>query len=32
VRQDEALIRQALGRFEAMGVTWYADQTRRLLA
>jgi hypothetical protein len=28
----EALLRQALERFEAMGLEWYADETRRLVA
>jgi hypothetical protein len=32
VREDEELIRQALQRFEALGLDWYADETRRLVA
>jgi hypothetical protein len=32
VREDEALIEQALARFEAMGLDWYAEETRRLVA
>jgi class 3 adenylate cyclase len=32
VREDEALLRQALERFEAMGLEWYAAETRRLVA
>jgi tetratricopeptide (TPR) repeat protein len=31
VREDEALIRQALERFEAMGLAWHAAQTRSRL-
>jgi class 3 adenylate cyclase/tetratricopeptide (TPR) repeat protein len=31
VREDEALIRQALERFEAMGLEWHAAETRKLL-
>jgi hypothetical protein len=31
VREDEALIRQALERFEAMGLDWHAGETRKLL-
>jgi hypothetical protein len=31
-RNDEKLIQQALTRFEAMALNWYADQTRQLLA
>ena len=30
VRNDPRLIDQAVSRFEAMGVAWYADETRRL--
>ena len=30
-RDDRALLRQALARFEAMGLSWHAGQTRRLL-
>ena len=30
-RSDPALLRQALERFEAMNLSWHADQTRRLL-
>jgi hypothetical protein len=30
-RGDRALLEQALKRFEAMGVSWHADQTRHLL-
>jgi class 3 adenylate cyclase len=30
-RGDQALLRQALGRFEAMELSWHAEQTRRLL-
>ena len=30
-RDDRALLGQALARFEAMGLSWHADQTRRLL-
>lgn len=30
-RTDRALLAQALERFEAMGLTWHAGQTRRLL-
>jgi hypothetical protein len=32
VREDEALIRRALERFEALKLRWHAQQTRRLLA
>jgi hypothetical protein len=32
VREDEALLRQALERFEAMGLDWYAAETRKLVA
>jgi class 3 adenylate cyclase len=31
VRGDPALLRQALDRFEAMKLSWHAEQTRRLL-
>jgi hypothetical protein len=31
VREDEELIRQALERFEAMGLAWHAGETRKLL-
>jgi class 3 adenylate cyclase len=31
-RRDEHLIEQALERFRALGLDWYADQTQRLLA
>jgi len=31
VREDEALIQQALARFEQMGLDWHAEQTRMLL-
>jgi hypothetical protein len=31
VREDEDLIRQALERFEAMGLAWHVEQTRALL-
>ena len=30
-RDDRTLLRQALARFEAMGLSWHAEQTRRLL-
>jgi hypothetical protein len=30
-RDDRALLQQALERFEAMGLSWHAEQTRRLL-
>jgi hypothetical protein len=30
-RGDRALLQQALGRFELMGLSWHAEQTRRLL-
>jgi tetratricopeptide (TPR) repeat protein len=30
-RDDPALLRQALARFQAMGLSWHADQTRHLL-
>lgn len=32
VREDETPIRQALERFEAMGLDWYASETRKLVA
>jgi class 3 adenylate cyclase/tetratricopeptide (TPR) repeat protein len=32
VREDESLIEQALARFQAMGLDWYAEETRRLVA
>jgi len=32
VRNDESLISQAARRFDAMGLDWHADETRRLLA
>jgi hypothetical protein len=32
VRDDDELIRQALARFEEMGLEWHADQTRSVLA
>jgi class 3 adenylate cyclase len=32
VREDEELIRQALERFEAMGLAWHAGKTRALLS
>jgi class 3 adenylate cyclase len=32
VREDAELIRRALERFEALGLGWHAEQTRRLLA
>jgi len=32
VRQDEALIQQASDRFRAMGLTWHAEQSGRMLA
>jgi hypothetical protein len=30
VRGDRALLTQALERFEAMDLTWHAEQTRRM--
>jgi hypothetical protein len=30
-RDDQALLRQALERFKAMGISWHAQQTRHLL-
>jgi len=32
VRQEEVLLKQAVDRFDAMGLTWHAEQTRELLA
>jgi class 3 adenylate cyclase len=32
VRDDEALIAKAVDRFEAVGLTWHAEQSRKLLA
>jgi class 3 adenylate cyclase len=32
VREDESLIEQAVDRFEAIGLTWHAEQSRKLLA
>ena len=32
VREDKELIRLALARFEAVGLDWYAEETRRLVA
>jgi class 3 adenylate cyclase len=32
VREDEALIEQAVDRFDAIGLTWHAEQSRNLLA
>jgi hypothetical protein len=32
VREDELLIGRAADRFDAMGLTWHAEQSRRLLA
>jgi hypothetical protein len=32
VREDEALIEQAVDRFEAIGLTWHAEQSRKPLA
>ena len=32
VREEDALIRQALDQFEAMGLDWHAEQTRALLS
>ena len=31
VRHDPALLRQALARFQEMGLSWHAEQTRHLL-
>jgi class 3 adenylate cyclase len=32
VREDELLIEQAADRFDAMGLNWHAEQTRKLVA
>ena len=32
VREDEALIKQAVDRFEAIGLPWHAEQSREVLA
>lgn len=32
VREDELLVERAAGRFDAMGLTWHAEQTRKHLA
>jgi hypothetical protein len=32
VREDDALLREALERFEQLGLGWHAEQTRALLA
>ncbi|MFL5921029.1 MAG: hypothetical protein ACJ743_06965 [Gaiellaceae bacterium] len=32
VREDERLVERAIARFEAMGLDWYARQTRELVA
>jgi class 3 adenylate cyclase len=32
VREDESLIDEAAGRFDAMGLEWHAEQSRKLLA
>jgi len=32
VREDELLIEQAVDRFDAIGLEWHADQTRKLVA
>jgi hypothetical protein len=32
VRDDEPLVERAAARFEAMGLTWHAAQTRERLA
>jgi hypothetical protein len=32
VRDDEALREQAIARFQEMGLTWHAEQTRKLVA
>jgi class 3 adenylate cyclase len=32
VREDESLIEQAADRFDAVGLNWHAEQSRRLLA
>jgi hypothetical protein len=31
-REDESLLEQAIARFEAMHLDWYADETRKLVA
>jgi hypothetical protein len=31
VREDEALVEQAVDRFDAMGLKWHAEQSRKLL-
>jgi hypothetical protein len=31
-RRDDALLARAEERFQALGLTWHADQTERLLA
>jgi len=30
-RRDEDLVQQAIGRFEEIGMSWHAEDTRRLL-
>src|ERR671931_597619 len=32
VRDDQALLEQAIGCFQAIGLTWHAEQTRKLVA
>jgi class 3 adenylate cyclase len=32
VREDEVLVKQAVDRFDAMGLEWHAEQSRKLLA
>jgi hypothetical protein len=32
VREDDELLRKALARFEALGLDWYVEETRRLIA
>jgi hypothetical protein len=32
VREDEAVVLDAVAKFEAMGLDWHADETRKLLA
>jgi hypothetical protein len=32
VREDEALVEQAVERFQAAGLAWHAEQTRKLVA
>ncbi len=32
VREDEALLQEALERFESLGLTWHAEETRKKLA